>query len=271
MNALAGSPYRRAAAMLLAWQRNARGVLQWAHPSWLASALAIDETQAAGLTQAVAAAHADDCSLALLRHLGLPMPSLEAFAEPGPLRLDALPAAAGLRVLRIRALRFRRAEIRRIVDKRTRATVVQWAGLPLDRLTGDAPNDRRAMPDIAQMAARVPIPPVAMLDDHALALEGYALIRRDLEVDLDLGGARSPCPLLRLALPRGVAADRPVDGYASVPSSMQTRDNAAHASHQSHAARHWVDQIPADVDQHGTAALFAELPNLLPEYPWLSG
>lgn len=266
MNAMADSPYRRAAAVLAAWQCNARGVLQWAHPSWLASALAIDEAAARALTRAVVEqgdagatrprVGFDACSLSLLRSVGPGLPELDAFADPGAMRLDAAPPEIGLRVLRIRALRFRRGEIRRIVDKRTRASVVQFAGIPLERLTGESPNERLAVPDIGQMSARVPIPPVAMLDGDALALEGHALIKRDLR------SAGSPCPLLRLALPRDAAGMRDSNSTSSSDSG-DPRDPRAR--------RHWVEQIPADVDQHGSAALFAQLPNLLPEWAWLFG
>ncbi|VWB50678.1 type III secretion protein HrpB4 [Burkholderia arboris] len=258
MNAMTDLSYRMAAAALAAWQRNARSALQWAHPSWLAGALGIDAAAADGLARALAAPdgsadagsgaairlrmRVDACSLALLRCVGLPLPDIRAVVGPGALRVDALPPATGLRVLRIRALRFRRGEIRRIVDKRMRARVAEWSGLALDRLIAEQPGKRHAIPDIEQMAGRVPVPPVTAVDGDALALEGHALIRRDL------GHAHSPCPLLRLALP----AD-------------------AHALRAAGASPHWVDRIPADLDRHGTDALFAELPHLLPEYAWLSG
>ncbi|WP_175865834.1 type III secretion protein HrpB4 [Burkholderia cepacia] len=257
--------YRLAAAALAAWQRNARSALQWAHPSWLACALGIDEAAAVALASRVAVqrsadaltdpapdtggsaavrlrAHQDTCSLALLRCVGLPLPNIRAVVGPGALRVDALSPEAGLRVLRIRALRFRRGEIRRIVDKRMRARVAEWSGLTLDRLITELPGKRQVIPDIKQMAARVPIPPVTAVDSDALALEGHALMRRDL------GYAHSPCPLLRLALP--------ADGHSL----------RAAGSHP-----HWVDRIPADLDRYGTDALFAELHHLLPEYAWLSG
>ncbi|WP_321926253.1 type III secretion protein HrpB4 [Burkholderia sp. BCC1998] len=279
MHGVTDSPFRRAAAVLAAWQRNATSVLQWAHPSWLASALAIGEADALALTRATversgagapadtmpatgegavdsargSRAHLDVCSLALLRSVGLAWPELDALARPGAMRLDVLPPELGLCVLRIRALRFRRGEIRRIVDKRTRTNVVQWAGVPVDVLTREMPNERAAVPDIGQMSARVPIPPIAALDGDTLALEGLALLQRDLR------SAVSPCPLLRLALPRAAAGGR--DG-----TSM-----AARGAGESRMNGHWVEQVPAEVDQHGTDAVFAQLPNLFPEWAWLFG
>jgi len=263
MNAMTDMSYRLAAAALAAWQRNARSALKWAHPSWLACALGIDGAAAVALASHVTVqrsadastdpnaggsaavrlrAHQDTCSLALLRCVGLPLPDIRAVGGPGALRVDALPPETGLRVLRIRALRFRRGEIRRIIDKRMRARVAEWSGLTLDRLITERPGKRQAIPNIEQMAARVSIPPVTAVEGDALALEGHALIRRDL------GHAHSPCPLLRLALP----AD-------------------AHSLRAAGSHPHWVDRIPADLDRHGTDALFAELPHLLPEYAWLSG
>lgn len=235
MNVLSDSPFARTTAALAAWQDSARRALQWAHPSWLAGVLDIDEAAARVLIQAVDPAHRAS-SLSLLQGVGIALPELESLAAPGPARLDALPPELGLRVLRIRALRFRRSEIRRIVDKTTRASVVRWAGVPLDRLTGETPSERLSAPDIGQLARRFPIPPVAMLDDDALAFEGHSLIRRDLR-------AGSPCSLLRLALPRDAASAR---------------------------AR-WVNQVPADIDPHGTDALIAQLPTLMPEWTWLFG
>jgi type III secretion system HrpB4-like protein len=172
---------RRVADALNAWQSNAREALLWAHVSWTASALSLDENDAHTLIASLDSTHVEACSLAFVR-------SVETPSLDGPF-FDALPIETGLRVLRLRALRFRRDEIRRIVDKRTRMNVLQWAGLSsLAPLTTDALN----APDIARLS----IPPVSMLDAEALALEGLALISRDTS---------SPCALLRLALPRHAA------------------------------------------------------------------
>ncbi|MDR5759453.1 type III secretion protein HrpB4 [Caballeronia sp. LZ035] len=214
------TPARRIAAALNAWQDNARNALSWAHGSWPAGVLSLSEDDCAALTSAVASVeHREACSLAFLASAQIGSPSLE-----GPF-LDALPIEIGLRVLRLRALQFRRGEIRRIVDKRTRMSVLHWAGVSsLEHITRDA----LVAPDIARLS----IPPVAMLDADALALEGLALIARDTS---------SSCALLRCALPRA----------------------SAHAS--------WVGGVPRALDQHGTQALIAQLPELLPEWSWLFG
>jgi type III secretion system HrpB4-like protein len=214
------TPARRIAAALNAWQDNARTALSWVHASWPAGVLALGEDDARALTSAIGSVeHREACSLAFLKSAQIASPSLD-----GPF-FDALPIETGLRVLRLRALQFRRGEIRRIVDKRTRMSVLHWAGVSsLEHLTRDV----LAAPDIARLS----IPPVAMLDADALAFEGLALIERDTS---------SPCALLRCALPRA----------------------AAHAS--------WVGRVPRELDQHGTQALIAQLPELLPEWSWLFG
>jgi type III secretion system HrpB4-like protein len=176
----------RVAAALGAWERNARDAFSWAHPSWIAGALAIGEDDAAMLSRAL---RSEAVSIAFLHGARVPQPDLEALAQVHVARLDALPVDTGLQVLRLRALRFRRGEIRRIIDKRTRVSVQQWAGVPLDQLTHETAEERMNAPDIARLA----LTPIAMLDADVLALEGHALIARD---------TGSSCALLRLALPR---------------------------------------------------------------------
>jgi hypothetical protein len=159
-------------------------------------------------------------------------------------QLDALPPAVGLGVLRMRALQFRRTELRRVIDRHNRTRLSEWLGIPFDRLTETArvTQDASSAPDIAMLVARVSVPPLDTLDAEALAFEGHALLKRDL------GVAHSPCPLLRIVLPReptGVAPGR--------------------------SPARWVEAVPPDVDADGTRWLLANLGELLPEWPWLSG
>jgi type III secretion system HrpB4-like protein len=191
----------RFADALRAWQNNARGAFAWAHPSWIAHALAIDENDAAKLT---GVAPSEAVSLALLDSVSVPTPDLD------DITFDALPVDIGLRVLRLRALRFRRSEIRRIVDKRTRTSIMQWAGVPLDRLTHESADERMEAPDIAGLS----ITPVTMLNATALALEGHALIARDTGCG---------CALLRLALPRGSPNKRWIDTLPHKVDAQGTR------------------------------------------------
>jgi len=229
------SPSQRTALALLAWERNARSALHWAHASWIAKALGIDENAAAALAGAVPGDLLEASSLALLDSARLPLPELDALAQVHVARLDAMPPDIGLQVLRLRALRFRSGEIRRIVDKTTRQRVLQWAGVPLNRLTQ---MQSESAPDIARLA----IPPLDTLDDTALALEGHALIKRDTHDSNHSNGARSPCALLTLALPRAQPG-----------------------------ARHWAERAPPEMDPDGTHALIKALPELFPEWAWLFG
>ncbi|WP_233836489.1 type III secretion protein HrpB4 [Paraburkholderia sp. ZP32-5] len=237
----------RWSAVLGGYQHNARTAIRWAHPSWLASMFAIRDDAAATIVARICSLPAESsqtdaleaCSSALLRLLKLRMPTLDALGKTGVAQLDALPPEAGLGVLRMRALQFRRAEVRRLIDKDSRVRLSEWLGMPLDRLTrvSHATQEASSAPDIARLAAKTAIPPLAMVDAEVLALEGHALLQRDL------GVAHSPCPLLRIALPRESLASR----------------------------GHWLDRVAPGIDADGTAWLITHLAELLPEWPWLSG
>lgn len=265
MGASTGFPFARAAAAFAAWERNARTAVQWAHPSWLAGMLgvapaALDTFYAAlgDNTNAEPRANAngpglrrnalDTASRALLRALHVPPPAFDTWFRPGPQVLDALPAVLGLNVLRMRALLFRRADVRRLIDKRSRMQLAQWVGVPLDRLLAQAPGTAATnAPDTARLVARGAMPALDALDADTLALEGYALMAREAHdpgtaLSADLAGpADAPCPLLRLALPRELPP---------VP---------------------WLDAAAREPDPLGTPQLIARFPELLPEWAWLSG
>jgi type III secretion system HrpB4-like protein len=265
MGASTGFPFARAAAAFAAWERNARTAVQWAHPSWLAGALGVApaalETFYAALgdhasTEPRADANGqslrrerrdtiDTASRALLRTLRVPPPAFDTWFRPGPQVLDALPAALGLNVLRMRALLFRRADVRRLIDKRSRLQLAQWVGVPLDRLLAQPPGTAATnAPDTARLVARGALPALDALDADTLAQEGYALMARESE---NTGAAPTgaivdaPCPLLRLALPRELPA---------AP---------------------WLDAAAREPDPLGTPQLIARFPELLPEWAWLSG
>ncbi|QGZ65818.1 type III secretion protein HrpB4 [Paraburkholderia acidisoli] len=238
------TPARRLAQALRAWERNARDALAWMHPAWLAHGLGLAEAEAVALARAIPRERAGACGLALIDNAGYALPDLDALGRAQHAAcFDALPASAGLNVLRLRALRFRRAELRRIVDKRARASVQEWTGVALERLARETPQERASAPDIARLA----MAPLATLDADALAFEGLALIERDGRgaggTGDVAGDTRAPaCPLLRLALPRTPAI-----------------------------APRWVAQVPREIDANGTRALIAQLPELLPEWAWLFG
>nr|WP_254596282.1 type III secretion protein HrpB4 [Paraburkholderia phenoliruptrix] len=298
----AAFPFSRTAAALAAWQRNAREAARWAHPSWWAPALDVaPEAMSASfnaLFDALAGAQAGAlaaCSRALLRAAQVPMPGFESLRAPNPVVLDALPVHDGLRVLRMRALLLRRAEVRRLIDKPSRRRLAQWVGVPLERI-GAAPTQVATAPargpanapapvpahvsDATRLVARGHLPPLEEIDGERLACEGYALIARDRQeaarsaMSTQASGearrqgerekpreaarhgepeeneeydeprhrprAPCPCPLLRLALPR----DLP---------------------------QLWPAASARELDAGGTTLLFAQLPELLPEWAWLFG
>lgn len=276
MNAPVDLPFMRAAAALDAYRRNLAQTVHWADPSWSAALLGADDAQLAGWRAALMRASApavESCSRALAQAAGVRMPPLDvltqsalrtsvphasgvsggaglsavsahaagqasASARPNAALLDVLPAQTGLQVLRMRALSFRRAEARRLIDKRSRSQLSEWAGVGIDRLTQDA--HLADAPDTARLAARAAMPPLAELDAAALAIEGCALLLRDLAT-ADQTSPRVPFPLLRLALPR-VLPTPP-----------------------------WLAAVPPQLDGLGTARLFARLSELLPEWAWLFG
>lgn len=276
MNAPVDLPFMRAAAALDAYRRNLAQTVHWADPSWSVALLGADDAQLAGWRAALMRASApavEGCSRALAQAAGVRKPPLDvltqsalrtavprasgvsggaglsavsahavgqasASARPNAALLDVLPAQTGLQVLRMRALSFRRAEARRLIDKRSRSQLSEWAGVGIDRLTQDA--HLADAPDTARLAARAAMPPLAELDAAALAIEGCALLLRDLAT-ADHAGPRVPFPLLRLALPR----------VLPTPS--------------------WLAAVPPQLDALGTARLFARLSELLPEWAWLFG
>jgi type III secretion system HrpB4-like protein len=186
MTASTAFPFARAAAAFAAYERNARDAVHWVHPSWLAAALGVDAGALDGLRAALATAaraQVEACSLALLRTLGVPAPSFDALRAPNLAVLDALPPQWGLRVLRMRSLALRRADVRRLIDKRNRMQLSEYVGVSLDRLTG-----------------RGLLPALDRLDADTLACEGYALMARDA------CSVAAPFGLLRLALPRNLPA-----------------------------------------------------------------
>jgi type III secretion system HrpB4-like protein len=248
MNASFGHAFVRAASALRSCHDSMADAARWMHPSWPMALLGIDAAQFGHWSRAVeqaSPAARERASLALCASAGAQAPSIEQLSQPmllaradgtvpNPVLLDVFPTSLGLRILRMRALSFRRAEVRRLIDKRTRALLSGWAGVPVDQLCLDA--HLAEAPNVATLHTQIRMPALASLDADALAVEGLLLIARD-------SGARhvTPCPLLRCALPRDL----------QVPA--------------------WLAKLPADIDSMGTARLFARLSTLLPEWAWLSG
>lgn len=278
------------AQALLAYQHNVDTAVHWAHPSWLAAALDIDTARAEALRhllpEATATGAVRDISRHLVRAVGIASPDLERLLEGRAGMLDMLPPQLGLNVLRMRALRFRRAEVRRVVDKRTRQRLTQWTGTTPETLAERWPGEAAA-PDIDQLAGCMPIRPIAALDAEALALEGHALWRREVAAPVAApvvapSGRMEPhrsepfcaaaatacdgfCPMLRLALPRHDAAGP--DGREPGAAAMRAG-----------GGEYWISGLATlekasgvRIDAHGGAGLIAQLPRWLPEWAWLFG
>ncbi|SOE96839.1 type III secretion protein HrpB4 [Burkholderia sp. D7] len=241
-------PLIRAAAALQAYGRNLSVAARWMHPSWITALLSIDEMQYGWWTRALGQASepaVEGVSRALCRSAGFAAPSVEMLSQPairlrpeGPMPnvalLDACPADVGLQILSMRALLFRRAEVRRLIDKPTRSQLSEWGGVSIDVLSRDA--HLVDAPDVARLHVRSGMPPLATLDAAALLAEGLALLERDA------GGTTGPLfHMLRFALPREL----------NTPA--------------------WLARISPELDALGTARLFARLPELLPEWAWLFG
>lgn len=237
MGAPAMFPFARMAAAFAAYERNVRDAARWAHPSWLAAALGVATGAIEPLRAALASAgraRIDALSRSLTSVAGVRPPSLDALRVPNLAVLDALPPEWGLRVLRMRALMLRRADVRRLIDKRSRQQLSEWIGIPIDRLMEGA-RDASSVPEIARSTVRSPARALDTLDAQALACEGSALLLRDAPA-----GA-APFSLLCLALPRDMRS----------PS--------------------WIYESAGEVDAFGTARLLARLPELIPEWAWLFG
>jgi hypothetical protein len=189
----------------------------------------------------------DACSRALVIASGTTPPAPDAWSQPALARsetltgnrlnlvlLDMLPAEIGLQVLCMRALLFRRFELRRVIDKRVRLRLSEWAGINLETLLAGALYGD--IPDAVDHADYAAVPSVDTLSVYALAEEGLALFTRDQHVDDIL-----QCGLLRLALAQ------------------------AGAQHQ------WLGKIPATYDAGSSAWLYSQLPNWLGTWAWLFG
>lgn len=234
---VATTPFERAAAALAAYDRNARDAMSWAHPSWLAAALEVDSSAILTLRPTLLNCQRERmeaASCVLLRAAGVEPPGIARFIAPGITMLDALPIEHGLRMLRVRALLFRGAQVRRLIDKASRRRLVEWTGVPLDAITHAATG----APDVAAPTSSDAMKPLDEIDAQTLAEEGYSLIVRD---EADAGRAGQPCTLLRLALPFGI----------NLPGWFRTRVGG--------------------LDQDGTLKLLAHLPAWLPEWKWLFG
>jgi hypothetical protein len=187
---------------------NRHSLFEWIHEDWLHSGFQVgphtapqagwhDALYAAAPRDPVPAGQRREVRMvdAWLRAAGLATPPLDAFrGDPGA--LAALPVELALPALRMRALHFRRAELRYWIDRSSRERLAGWLG---DASSGalrwlmDMPH----APQLDRLMRACGMPALDALDDEALAWEGFCLCLR-----AGWCSPRSPLALLRFALPR---------------------------------------------------------------------
>jgi type III secretion system HrpB4-like protein len=249
MDELSYHSLEQAPARLHAYEANRARAALWAHPSWFESLLGVDQVTLTRWRLVLAQsgeAMLDACSRAFVTATGTPAPGSDAWNQPALVRselhgdklnmslLDMLPIEISLQVLSMRALLFRRLELRRVIDKRVRLRLSEWAGVGLDTLLANASYGDA--PEAIGHTSYTAMPPVDTLTAYTLAEEGLALFIRDQCVSNE-----PQCPLLRLAF-------------------------ALHG-----AQHHWLRQVPATLDAKGSAWLYAQLHNWLGTWAWLFG
>jgi type III secretion system HrpB4-like protein len=232
------SPAARAAAWLVRHERNRLNAIDWIDRSWLPdwfdAALPPDE-----------AMRSRDHACALASALALPVFDARDLwrcidgGKRAPVRsqqslaLAALPMCDQLRLLRVRSLVFRRAEVRRVLDLERRS---RWAAM----IGPDGAAHLRWLqsladaPEMAALSRTLGAPPLDALDETTLAWEGYCLLERDGVLAADSGGAHPP--MLRFGLPR------------------------------SWTAPPWLARCERHIDERGSEHLLDRLPILFPEH-----
>ncbi|HYS63618.1 MAG TPA: type III secretion protein HrpB4 [Paraburkholderia sp.] len=191
-----GSLALELARRLAQYQANRGTLFDWMDPGWLDGA----QQAGAGTTAARSRLRARAVD-AWLADAGSPVPPFNAFRTDAAL-LGALPLEDALAGLCLRALHFRRAELRYWVDRESREKVAQWLG----RGGGAALRWLIEIPH-APAADRLirehGMEPLDSLDDYALSWEGFCLFSAS-----GLCAPSTPAGLLRYAWPREAAAPR---------------------------------------------------------------
>ncbi|KWN14685.1 hypothetical protein WT83_16455 [Burkholderia territorii] len=244
-----GVPAARVAKALAHYWDNVDHAAHWVHSSWIAASLGIPDARLQdwrALLEGAPSGVAARCSRALVRMLDVTPPGCSELSqggfvhagtviglEPNACLLDVVPAPQAMRIWRMRALLWRRDEVRRLIDRHERARLVDWTGLDMDVMMRGQNIDWAN--DATRLVAAA-MPPLGLMNASSLAIEGMLLMLRDLK-----GSRGLPFPLSRLALPR----------YIDVPA--------------------WIKALPAHCDEAGTERLFRRLPELLGEWVWLFG
>jgi type III secretion system HrpB4-like protein len=164
-------------------------VFEWAHPDWFDTALLATLQSSDRESDAISL-----CANHWLDAGSVFCPTLTELSDPVCV-LDRLTIDEALMGLRLRALYFRRAELRYWVDRESREQLSEWLGaeaaIAMRGLLG-SPHG----PPVDRLMRRYQMPPLAMRDAEQLGWEGWCLFAR--ERGLRKHGALA---LLRLSLP----------------------------------------------------------------------
>lgn len=207
-----GSVAAMLAARLIGYQRNRVALFAWMDRGWLPDSLKklADDVATTG-ESASRLAHA------LLATAGCPPPALDAFHGEAA-RLAALPIEDALSAMCLRALHFRRAELRYWIDRDSRAQVATWLGergFAALRWLNEAAN-----PPVVDRLMRVHgMAPLDELDMSGLAWEGFCLFAY-----AGLCEPSSPLALLRFAWHRDA---QPPAWLAACDATRQRDDGMA--------------------------------------------
>jgi len=219
------SPAIQLATTLKRYEANRTSVFDWIDRSWVPSPWAEFFAQRPDSISPGSAC-------ALCNFLAMPAPSFSVLCAPDSRaghQLANVSVPRGISILRIRALFFRREELRRMVGRAHRARIADFIGdlastvLPWAAATPGAP-------DIDRLARTCGIPPLDSLSHTALSWEGFCLFVRD-----GLLHQEGPAALLRFALPRQL--DQP----------------------------HWLTRCERGIDANGSSQTLDLLPMLFPE------
>ncbi|PRD96940.1 type III secretion protein HrpB4 [Burkholderia ambifaria] len=204
------------AARLIGYQRNRIALFAWMDRGWLPDSLRklADDVAAAGESTS-RLAHA------WLATAGCPPPALDMFRDDEA-RLAALPIEDALSAMCLRALHFRRAELRYWIDRDSRAQVAAWLGergFAALRWLNEAGNP----PAIDRLMRDHGMAPLDELDMSSLAWEGFCLFDH-----AGLCEPPSPLGLLRFAWHRDA---RPPAWLAACDAARQRDDGMAVIAH----------------------------------------
>ncbi|MFC0402811.1 type III secretion protein HrpB4 [Paraburkholderia rhizosphaerae] len=199
-----GSVAARLADMLMRYQSNRTTLFDWMHPDWRGSALArLPDGDSPGTRLLLIRA-----AETWLRAAGCAPPPLAAF-RGATAPLAALPVHEAMCALRLRALHFRRAELRYWVDRESRERVSLWLGRNASaalRWLIEMPN----APAVDRLMRDYGMASLDELDGAGLAWEGYCHFAH-----AGLCKPSAPLALLRFAWGADVALPSWLSAYGT--------------------------------------------------------